>query len=309
MNLRWFSRTEIDKNKWDACIDQCSWGKVYAQSWYLDLLTNSQWEALVLGNYDLVMPIPFRRKFGIRYSYRPNFCQQLGVFCANSILEPKILSLFIDEFLKKYKHFHYPLNHANVLLNSDKFDFVERTNLLLNLNQPYALIYDGYADDLKRNLKKAQKAGLELIKNLGNSDLINLYKSAWQKKNEIPENEYEGFRKIMEFGTKNQFSWNVGILKDGQLLAACCLIKYKKRLYYPFSAISEDGRKYGATAFLIDEIIKQNANSDFCLDFEGSDIQTVKFFYQKFKPRREIYFQLDKILPIKQIFSSLFEKS
>jgi len=308
MELRWISRSALDQIKWDACIDQCSWGKIYAKSWYLDFLTDSQWEAIVLDDYDFVMPIAYRRKFGIKYSYRPNFCQQLGVFSINSILDQKVLSLFVNEFIKKYKHLHYPLNHQNMIDTLKEGHWVKRTNLVLNLNQSYEAIFKEYAEDLKRNLKKAQKANLQITENVSNSDLINLYKAAWQSKNQIPESDYVAFGKIIEFGKRNNFSRNIGVLKDGQLLAACFIIKYQKRLYYPFSAISENGRKYGATAFLIDEIIKQHASLDLYLDFEGSDIDSVKFFYQKFNPETESYFQLDKSFPIKELFSSLLGK-
>ncbi len=42
-----------------------------------------QWDALVLDDYQAVMPLTWRSKFGIRYLYQPAFTQQTGIFSAS----------------------------------------------------------------------------------------------------------------------------------------------------------------------------------------------------------------------------------
>ena len=288
--LRWISNAVIDRQKWDLCIDNCVWGKVYALSWFLDLITENQWEALVVGDYDFIMPVPFRKKYGIRYTYRPNFCQQLGVFAKESNLDPLLLEKFIQELLLKYKHIHYPLNHANIGFESNKVHLKKRTNLVLDLDGTYQTIFENYSGNLKKNLQKAEKANLIMGNNVEADEIITSYKNAWQSLNQIPESDYLNFKKIIDFGDKKGISEKLAVSRNNEILACCFLLKYKNRLYYPFSSVTSDGRKYAATAFLINNIVQQYANSDHLFDFEGSDIESVKSFYSKFGPEREYYY-------------------
>jgi len=48
--------SDIDKMKWDACIQKAFNGNIYALSWYLDVV-HEGWEALVEDDYVRVMPL------------------------------------------------------------------------------------------------------------------------------------------------------------------------------------------------------------------------------------------------------------
>jgi hypothetical protein len=50
-----------------------------------------------------------------------------------------------------------------------------------------------------------------------------------------------------------------------------------------------DGRTAGASHFLIDAFIKDHAGTDMLLDFEGSDIRNLAFFYSSFGAKEENY--------------------
>jgi hypothetical protein len=83
--IQHLTHAEIDKVKWDACIDKAGNGLIYGHSVYLNKMCNGQWDALVMGNYETVMPLTRRKKWGIYYLYQPAFTQQLGIF---SITKP-----------------------------------------------------------------------------------------------------------------------------------------------------------------------------------------------------------------------------
>ena len=295
LGLQWINNAAIDKERYNACIDRCEWGKVYALSWYLDLLTDNQWELLVYGDYEYVMPVPFRKKFGLRYTYRPNFCQQLGVFGSNRVTHD-MLKNFLKALKKRYYHIHYPLNHANFNewpSSSKESYLVRRTNLVLDLSRSYEEIAANYSRDLKKNLKKAQNAGLGFQQDIETKEVISIYKGAWQSKNYIPEKDYSNYFKVIEFSKKIGISTNLGIIFNGKTVASCCIFKYKNRIYYPFSGITPEGRNNSAIALLIDNIISINSNSNSYFDFEGSDIESVRFFYEKFRPSNESYFLIN----------------
>ncbi len=302
--IKWINNSSIDRTKWDACIDQCAWGNIYALSWYLDIITDNSWEAMVIGDYEYIMPVPFRKKFGIKYTYRPNFCQQLGVFSKTEIPQTT-LSNFINELLIHYHQIHYPFNYANKIGDfiGDKLKL--RTNLILNLSNSYENVYANFSDGLKKSLKSASKAVLTIDSTIAAKDIITLHKKSWKSVVHIPELDYTNFQKIIARTTISGQSECLGLYSNGVLLGACAILKYKNRIYYPLSAVANEGRKHAAVAVLINSILKKYSNSDLMFDFEGSDIASVKTFYKRFNPTTEVYYQIDKTIPLLNKLSAL----
>src|SRR6266550_2768979 len=69
-HIHYLQRQDIDLIKWNACITAAPNGLIYARSFYLDAMTAEQWDGLVMGDYEAVMPLPWRRKFGFYYLYQ-----------------------------------------------------------------------------------------------------------------------------------------------------------------------------------------------------------------------------------------------
>ncbi|MBT3423267.1 MAG: hypothetical protein HN431_10725, partial [Bacteroidetes bacterium] len=69
-----FSHNNIDKAKWDACIEHSSRPSVYAISWYLDAVS-PEWMGLIKADYTEVIPICWRKKWGVKYVYQPPYTQ------------------------------------------------------------------------------------------------------------------------------------------------------------------------------------------------------------------------------------------
>ena len=58
-NITHITREQIDQKKWDDCIYQSSLPLLYAETIYLDQMA-SNWDALVLNDYEAVMPLPWK---------------------------------------------------------------------------------------------------------------------------------------------------------------------------------------------------------------------------------------------------------
>ena len=58
---------EIDFKKWDNCIESAINRNIYATTWYLDLVCKN-WDALILNDYEAVMPLPWNKKWGVKYN-------------------------------------------------------------------------------------------------------------------------------------------------------------------------------------------------------------------------------------------------
>ena len=72
--IRYIRRKEIDIAKYDACIETAINARIYAYSWYLDIVADN-WDILVLNDYEAVMPLPWRSKYFIKYVYPPAWTQ------------------------------------------------------------------------------------------------------------------------------------------------------------------------------------------------------------------------------------------
>jgi hypothetical protein len=306
--LQWIRNSAIDRQKWDNCIEKCPWGNIYARSHYLDFLTKNNWEALVWGEYEIIMPVPVRVKYGITYTYRPNFCQQLGIFSQNGQISSGLTEEFFKLLFTRFSHIHYPLNFNNQPIPFSGLQFKLRTNFILDLNRPYNDIQKSYSGDLRRNLTKAEKSGIKIVENQETEPIIKLFKKAWNDLYYISDDDYTQFELLVNWAKSNGLSKNYGVYKENILLAACVTFQYKNRIYYPFSAISNEGRQLGATAFMIDQIIQKNQEEALLLDFEGSDLENVKYFYQKFSPTIEPYYQIEKLFKPLKIINSLLKR-
>ena len=101
--MEFLKRNQIDEKKWNDCVLKSSNGLVYALTWFLDGLAMN-WCAYVRedkGCYVSVFPVPYKRKFGIKYVYTPFFIQQLGLFSLKySKAEKRIHVFYITEAFK-----------------------------------------------------------------------------------------------------------------------------------------------------------------------------------------------------------------
>ncbi len=66
----------IDFQKYNVCIEQSVQKNLYCKKENLDFLSKN-WELLVYGDYEAVMPIPFVKKAFYKFVVMPLFCQQL----------------------------------------------------------------------------------------------------------------------------------------------------------------------------------------------------------------------------------------
>ena len=110
--IRKIPYSEIDFEKYECCIETAFQKNFYAKKEILDFLCEN-WELLIYGDYDFVMPIPITRKFSFNVVIQPLFCQQLGVF--SSKINPQIEHKFLVYFKKKYAIYQYAFNSENDL--------------------------------------------------------------------------------------------------------------------------------------------------------------------------------------------------
>lgn len=277
--IRYLKHHRINKEKWDEAIEKSQFRVVYAMSWYLDRVCPG-WEALVEGNYRSVFPVTGNRKFGIHYLYQPFFTQQLGLF---STKKEGDIHKFIDAIPRKYKFIQIALNEKNPLSECN-WKKVTNQTFHLDLDQEIEDIRKDYSENTKRNLKKAQKHAIKIIRNDRFSDLIRLFREnrGGELKN-LKDRHFIMLLDVMEESHRRDmgFAWSV-YTEKGDYCAGAFFLESFDRYIFLFSATDDTARKNGAMAALIDHFIKQHCNRKVILDFEGSNLRNLARFYSGF---------------------------
>ena len=294
-NIRHLTHAEIDKEKWDACVDSADNGLIYGYSIYLNHMAK-HWDGLVISKksskneYTAVMPLIWNKKYGITYCYQPPFMQQSGIF---GNLEENNLKLFFKKVISFVRYGDWMFNYQNRFINS-LYPAHIMTNLIIDLKAGYDNIWDNYNRDLLENLKKAEKQPIFYVSNDNLNDTIDRYKYYYERRTpHVKAKGYEDFNGLcLHLMRNNQCLIREAKDDNGNLLASVLLLKDKRRLYNIMNTTTEAGRKTEANHFLIDHIIREFAGQSFLLDLEGSDLPGIKKFYEKFGAVNQPYYHL-----------------
>ena len=298
MGVKHLTYQQIDKVKWDACIDNADNGLIYAYSFYLDCMAKN-WEALVLNDYEAVMPLTWNKKYGISYLYQPAFTASLGVFARpqdsvsraqwGKTINAEIISAFLTAIPSKYKYWDIYFNHGNFFELKD-FKLYERVNYILDLNSDYENLYSAFSDNIKRNIKKAAQFHLTINKNIAVADVIAIAKEYAVGNSRTTDKDFANFENLYKLLHKKEKATTYGVYtKEKQLIASAVFFFSHSRAYYILVGNHPNGKTLGASHALINAFIKDHAGENLLLDFEGSDISSLAFFYSSFGAFEEKY--------------------
>lgn len=280
MMLNRLNSSNIDRSKWDHLIQLKGVGRIFFLSGYLDAVCHD-WDALVYGDYEVVMPLPSARYFffGRRHDV-PLFVQQLGIIGLNDDQE-ELKALMIQTASNTFPEFIYSFCHENRPIKLNKYRSIVRTNFELNLNQDYLDIRDNYSENLIRKFNKA--AGNQLIiQKSGDFELLKSFVQNHSQSGDPSSRKIETIKAIYSINNPSFSPAIYSIWQDGQPWAVCFAPRFQNRITLLIPRSSEEGRAFNAMAILIDQIIRENAGSDTILDFEGSMLPGVAQFYKSF---------------------------
>jgi len=283
--LHYLTHKNIEKEKWDACIDMSDHSKIYALSWYLDIVC-PDWDAIIEDDYLSVMPVTKRKKYGFQFLYPPVFAQQLGIFSPDEISHEKILK-FILILKNKYKYMDIHLNNKEI--KKLNFSISPRVNCLLNIEQSYYELRNNFSDNTKRNLKN--KTTLLYSSETQPKEFLQ-FVSLNERKRINPQQ-----RQILESIVNNAFARNMGEISAvrnslNQIIAGAFFLQYKNTFIYLYPVSSKEGKIHKAMFFLLDNFIRMHASNKEIIDFEGSNIDGIKRFYLGFGANIENYYNL-----------------
>ena len=286
MAISYLTYQQIDKIKWDACIDDAPNGLIYGYSFYLDSMAK-QWDALVLNDYEAVMPLTWNKKYSIHYLYQPSFTACLGIF--GKQLSAETVNEFLKAIPSKFSYWDIYFNHGNFFQLTD-FTLYERMNYVLPLDESYENLYSRYRDNIKRNIKKSEQFGLVINKDITVAEVISLAREQTKDFAAVAAEDFNHFENLYQLLYKKQKATTYGVhTKEGQLMASAVFLFSHNRAYYIMVGNHPNGKTLGASHALINAFIKDHAGQNIILDFEGSDISSLAFFYSSFGAKEEKY--------------------
>lgn len=237
--IAYLTRDELNVVKYDTCISNAVNTRVYAYSWFLDIVCDT-WDVLVEDDYQSVMPLPKRKKYGIYYIYQPPWIQQLGVFSLQTIKEFTVPQ-FLKKIPKKFKLVDIFLNSKN-LMSSQRIK--TRENFILSLDKTYETLRKQYSKGRKSSCNQAQQFNLDIIENYDYEKIIQLFKQ--NKGAELNKNysDYQILSNLITHALCLNYVKSMGVInKNNELIGGAFFLKDKHRITYLFSAVNDEGRE------------------------------------------------------------------
>ena len=286
-------RAQLDTELWDACVAASAGPVLYAYSWYLDAVLPApmwQWAGLVLrdesDHYQAVMPIPLRRKTvaGIPYAWvvhQPFFCQFLGVFCRDSLVDT---GPFFQQVVEQFRYSSSLCVRQKPYTRS-LFDTVRSgSTQMLDLSIGYSALYRHYTADRRANLRRATNVHWDVVDSNDLEPLLALFRDNHAETIDggVADWAYAILRNLVSELKKRGLVTLRYALINGQIEAGALFVQQGDRIVYLFNAASESGRRGNARTLLIDQLLREKAGQPLIFDFESPAKKTVRDFYRSF---------------------------
>lgn len=284
----YLERNDIDIEKWDEAIDKAVNTLVYAYSWYLDIVCEKQWSALVSDDYKFVMPLPWRKRMGVSYIYQPFCTPQLGVF--GSLMPDSNCVLSFQEAIPSFFRLidqKVNIQHAKLIENYKS----EHVTYHLDLSHDYEVIQKNYNTHTRRSLRKSAKQSLELRTDVAPKNILNLFRAnKGLDLKGIKEKDYLLLLKVLETATSKALCKTYGVYNvSGECIAGACFVFSHKKIFFLLSAVNDEGKLKRAMYYLLDHFFLAHHSQSYVFDFEGSDIPGLARFYRGFGAKARAY--------------------
>ncbi len=287
MSLQILPSYKIDGLKWNNRVHESENGLIYSTTQFLNGMCGRQWLGLIWNNYEYVMAVPFRKKYGIRYVYQPAFTQQLGV--VGHFPPKEIIQQCIDALQVRFKYINYPFNFAQQGCLQNEV-YKTRTNYTVCLHEPAATLTQRLSAHFNKSLRRLQKLDFKYMictdfrfviaqhRKINGAAIGSYTTKDWQALTEL----------CKHFANEKKLIVREVVL-EGELVCACLLVQDAKRIYNLVSFVNAAGKKAEANYFLYYNLMAEFSGKQLLLDLEGSDVTGIANFYLKMHPQKEQY--------------------
>jgi len=278
--------SRLDPGCWDTCVFAGGNGTLFATYAYLSQMADD-WSGLVVGDYQAVLPLTYKSKFGIRYLATLPFVKQLGLL-GNWCLTQRGAVLKAIGGFARYGDISF--NYANAPMIAEKAE--ARPNYIIDLQQDYETIAAAYHKTLHKRLRKIHTEQRLLLCTADSLQVAGRYQDFLAAKTTLVlQKDFNRLTQLLQtvFGKEHFIPYSV---KDqsGQELLFGLYAKDRHRIYNFMTAVTPEGRKQHASAFAVDQLVRQYGGTAKSFDFMGSAIPGVQDFIKSFGAVSQPYY-------------------
>ena len=263
------SQANVDADRWDACV-RLHKREVFSENWYWSAVCSS-WQAWVKGDYDDVMALPIKRKWGIIPMMRtPLYVKWLE---GNRDQLLRMVSVFVG-----FRRVHIPFENKG----ANRKSFQE-----LKLDSSWKP-----SKELAKNIRKAEAENPEFIESVAWDDFFTFMKQnhpyAW------PQAQQKAMQNLYAKSHERGVGKIAGVKLNGHWAAMQFYICQHSKAYLIQNAVAPDWRNREPMPFLLNSLFSQWVIEfgETHVNFMGSNHPGVARFNEKFGATNAYYWEL-----------------
>jgi hypothetical protein len=278
--IRHLHHADIDKVAWDRRLSASANALWYGHSATLDAASPG-WDALIDDETGEQMPIPWRRKYGIRYAYQPFMLQQLGPFAPDPADSDPLR--FLHAWPREFRFADINVRWTAHRPALPATTITERTNHELCLDRPIGEMRKGYGQNHRRSLRKAMGSMARSDGAVSTEEFIGFLEGSEQfARWGVRAPECEAMRRILYVADAEGVGFKKAVRYGDRLVAAGYFVKWHGRIIFLKGLSTAQGRELRAMHTLIDSVVEQYAGSGLFLDLAGGNDPQLARFYSGF---------------------------
>lgn len=290
MKVKFIPKEELDKVKFNSCVHYANNGNIFGYWWYLDAISKD-WDALVEGDYESVMPLMRREEFPkTKVLYQAPLIRESGVYSIN-VLSPLRVKKFLEAIPADYKKINIRLNEQNTSGDFPDFIKTEKSNHQMLLMEPYENLANAYSESLKTKIQDAENLKLVSINNKKPEIIAEFYQNYSANRSELSRN-FHAIQRIMYNVLHRGWGFASSVTDEkGEILATNFFVYSHKKVVSLLPVSSPKGKEMGAMELLMDNLIKTHAGRPLILDFNTMEDNQ---FAKDFGARSNIFYQVEQ---------------
>jgi len=287
--LRVIKRGEINEDLWNNQVLKYGDGRPYSYTWYLDAL--GKWKGLIVGDYNIILPLPYHQKYVYQKRlYQPFLSQLFGPLGMDMSHD------YTTEILNNVKT-QWP--NSQLFLPQGIRGIDERLNVTNRVNQIIPLNRE--IEEIRSEYTKARRAQIrqnkEKVKITFDTDIerfLQAYKSAEFPKEKPILKQWSLFNRVLAACNEVGFLEIIRVEDlQGGLLTTAAFIITNTRVINLIGVSSALSRDYHGNAIKIDAMLARYCTDKQMFDFFGSNLPGVNGFNKQFGADEELYIQVE----------------
>lgn len=277
MKASWKNQQEIDPKQWDKLVESTTGSSPYAYFFYLDA-TAIEWEAYIAEDYSFAIPVGVVKKGGLARVYPPlfqGFIEPIGKMSAFDFKE------FENSLLKRYKK-------GDLLSKAPVLHTVARTTYSYQELDSSVFKLKSLA---KRMINRFVKEDYTVKTGVDSRELTDFIVEQLAKKLKIyTSKDVNHFYNLVDAAQKEGKLYTLAAFQGTKLKAGLIGIYSKNELLYLKGAADKEAMKSGAMYALMNELIAEGHSKSLRINFGGSKVESIRFFYQRFNGQDVSYY-------------------